>query len=151
MAEDSFEKARKAFFGTVTTTPKSSVSPAEFLKPPNKAPQYQSHRSLARQSLASFAESWNRTSMRVSTSTALSIESGCALSCRLGKFSSFPQSPRVQFGRIFLFDRTINSLSFCRVSDLAENRANCGRASFFRLILRSSVPKSAPAAVRQLW
>jgi hypothetical protein len=80
MAEDSFEKARKAFFRTVTTTPKSSVSPAEFLKPPNKATQYQSHRSLARQSLASFAESWNRTSMRVSTSTALSIESGCALS-----------------------------------------------------------------------
>jgi hypothetical protein len=79
MAEDSFEKARKAFFGTATTTPKPSVPPAEFLKPRNKATQYQSRRSLARQSLASFAESWNRTSMRLSGSTALSIESGCAL------------------------------------------------------------------------
>src|SRR5580700_3090164 len=80
MAEDSFEKARKAFFGTATTTPRPSVSPAEFLKPRNKAPQCQSHPSLARQSLPSFAEGWNRTLMRLSTSTALSIEAGCALS-----------------------------------------------------------------------
>jgi hypothetical protein len=80
MVEDSFEKARKAFFGTVTTTPKPSVSRAEFLEPQNKAPRYQRHRSLARQSLPSFAESWNRTSMRLSASIALSIESGCALS-----------------------------------------------------------------------
>jgi hypothetical protein len=80
MAEDSFEKARKAFFGTVTTSPKPSVSPAEFLKPRNQAPQYEGHRSLATQSLPSFAESWNRTSMRLSGSSALSIECGCALS-----------------------------------------------------------------------
>ena len=35
MAEDSFEKARKAFFGTGETTPKPSASPAEFFKPRN--------------------------------------------------------------------------------------------------------------------
>jgi hypothetical protein len=80
MAEDSFEKARNAFFGTVTTKSKPNLAPTEFLKPPNEASRYQSHRSLANQSLPSFAESWNRTSMRLSCSTALSIESGCVLS-----------------------------------------------------------------------
>jgi hypothetical protein len=78
MAEDSFEKARKAFFGMVTTTLKPSVSPAQFFKPRNEA--LQTHRPLAGQSLPSFAASWNRTSMRLSSSTALLVESGCALS-----------------------------------------------------------------------
>jgi hypothetical protein len=99
MAEDSLEKARKAFFRTVTTTPKPNVSPAEFLKPRNKAPQYQSHRSLARQSLASFAESWNRTSMRLSRSSALSMESGCALS-----LAGLANSPRSLKNRVFSLD-----------------------------------------------
>jgi hypothetical protein len=36
MAEDMFEKARKAFFGTGKTTPNLSASPAEFLKPRNE-------------------------------------------------------------------------------------------------------------------
>jgi hypothetical protein len=42
MAEDSFEKAREAFFGTVKTSPKPSASPAEFVKPRNEAPQKKS-------------------------------------------------------------------------------------------------------------
>jgi hypothetical protein len=123
VAEDSFEKARKAFFGTATTTTKPSVSPAEFLNPQNKAPQYQSHRSLARQSLPSFAESRNRTSMRFSNSTALSIESGCALS--LASLANSRHSFKrtcAQFGRIFLFGRATNSLPSAEFSDLAENR-----------------------------
>jgi hypothetical protein len=33
MAEDMFEKAREAFFGTTETSPKSSASSGEFLKP----------------------------------------------------------------------------------------------------------------------
>jgi hypothetical protein len=33
MAEDSFEKARRVFFGTVATVPKVSASPTECLKP----------------------------------------------------------------------------------------------------------------------
>ncbi|MGA9473018.1 MAG: hypothetical protein WBV36_11180 [Terriglobales bacterium] len=49
MAEDSFEKARKAFFGTATTTLKPNLSPTQFLKPPDEAPRYQTHRSLAKQ------------------------------------------------------------------------------------------------------
>ena len=32
MAEDSFEKARKAFFGTADTIPKGSAPPAECLR-----------------------------------------------------------------------------------------------------------------------
>ena len=50
MAEDSFEKARKAFFGMARTTLKPSLSPTQFLKPPDEAPRYQTHRSLANQS-----------------------------------------------------------------------------------------------------
>jgi hypothetical protein len=80
MAEDSFEKARKAFFGLAMTTLKPNLSPTQFLKPPDEAPRYQTHRSLANQSLPSFAGSWNRTALRLSCSTALSIESGCVLS-----------------------------------------------------------------------
>jgi hypothetical protein len=99
MAEDSFEKARKAFFGTATTTPRPSVSPAEFLNPRNKAPQYQSHRSLARQSLPSFAESWNRTSMRLSSSSALSMKSGCLLS-----LAGLANSPHSLKNRVFSLD-----------------------------------------------
>jgi|HubBroStandDraft_2_1064218.scaffolds.fasta_scaffold238166_1 hypothetical protein len=37
MTEDSFEKARKVFFGTVTATAKPGVAPAEFLKPRSQA------------------------------------------------------------------------------------------------------------------
>jgi hypothetical protein len=33
MPEDSFEKARKAFFSTATTTPQPIMPPAEFLTP----------------------------------------------------------------------------------------------------------------------
>ena len=33
MAEDSFEKARRVFFGTVATVPKVSAPPTECLKP----------------------------------------------------------------------------------------------------------------------
>jgi hypothetical protein len=33
MAEDMFEKAREAFFGTTETSPQSSASSGEFLKP----------------------------------------------------------------------------------------------------------------------
>lgn len=35
MAEDSFEKARKAFFGTAATTPKVSAPLNEGVKPPD--------------------------------------------------------------------------------------------------------------------
>ncbi len=97
MAEDSFEKARKAFFGTAT--PRPSVSPAEFLEPQNKAPRYQRHRSLARQSLPSFAESWNRTSMRLSSSSALSMKSGCVLS-----LAGLANSPHSLKNRVFSSD-----------------------------------------------
>jgi len=38
MAEDSFEKARKAFFGTAATTPKVSAPLTECLKPQGSAP-----------------------------------------------------------------------------------------------------------------
>jgi hypothetical protein len=99
MAEDSFEKARKAFFGTAPTPPNPIMSPAEFLKPRNQARQYQSHLSLARQSLGSFVESWNRTSMRVSSSTALSIECGCALS-----LAGSANSPHSLKNRVFRLD-----------------------------------------------
>lgn len=78
MAEDSFKKARNAFFGMVTTTLKPSVSPAQFFKPRNEA--LQTHRRRAGQSLPSFAASWNGTSMRLSSSTAVLVESGCKLS-----------------------------------------------------------------------
>jgi hypothetical protein len=37
MMEDSFEKARKVFFGTVTATAKPGVAPAELLKPRSQA------------------------------------------------------------------------------------------------------------------
>jgi len=37
MSEDSFEKARKAFFRTATTTPQPIMPPAEFLTPQNDA------------------------------------------------------------------------------------------------------------------
>ena len=76
----SFEKAHKAFFGAATTTSKLNLFPTEFLKPPDAASRYQSHRSLTHHSPPSFAESWKRASMRPSCSTALSIESGCILS-----------------------------------------------------------------------
>ncbi len=36
MAEDSFERARKAFFGNGKTTPGPNVSPVEFPTPPNE-------------------------------------------------------------------------------------------------------------------
>ena len=36
MAEDSFEIARKAFFGTGKTTPRLKASPAELSKRPNE-------------------------------------------------------------------------------------------------------------------
>jgi hypothetical protein len=35
-AEDMFEKAREAFFGTTKTLPKPSASSADFLKPRNE-------------------------------------------------------------------------------------------------------------------
>jgi hypothetical protein len=38
MAEDMFEKAREAFFGTSETSPKPSASSAEFLKLRNEDP-----------------------------------------------------------------------------------------------------------------
>jgi len=37
MPEDSFEKARKAFFGIATTTPQPVIPPAEFLTLQNDA------------------------------------------------------------------------------------------------------------------
>lgn len=37
MPEDSFEKARKAFFRTATTTPQPTMPPAEFLTPQDDA------------------------------------------------------------------------------------------------------------------
>jgi len=38
--EDSFEKARRAFFGTAKTSPEAGASSAEFLQPRNEiAPQ----------------------------------------------------------------------------------------------------------------
>jgi len=37
MPEDSFEKARKAFFSTATTTPQPIMPPAEFLTTQNDA------------------------------------------------------------------------------------------------------------------
>lgn len=99
MAEDSFEKAREAFFGTVTTLPNPSVSPAEVLKPRNQAPQYEGRPSLARQSLPSFAESWIPASMRGSSSTVLSIECGCALS-----LAGFANSRHSLKNRVFSVD-----------------------------------------------
>ena len=36
VAEDMFEKAREAFFGITETSPKSSASSDEFLKPRNE-------------------------------------------------------------------------------------------------------------------
>jgi hypothetical protein len=36
MAEDMFEKAREAFFGTAKTSPRPSAPLAEHLKPPNE-------------------------------------------------------------------------------------------------------------------
>jgi hypothetical protein len=41
MANDMFEKAREAFFGTVSASPKPSGSSAEFLKPRNDPPEKQ--------------------------------------------------------------------------------------------------------------
>jgi hypothetical protein len=39
MAEDMFEKAREAFFGTVKMSPKPSASSPEFVEPRNELPQ----------------------------------------------------------------------------------------------------------------
>jgi hypothetical protein len=41
MAEDMFEKAREAFFGTAKTSPKPNASLAEFLKPRDEPHQNQ--------------------------------------------------------------------------------------------------------------
>jgi hypothetical protein len=53
--EDSFEKARKAFFGTATTTPKPGAPPTEFLKPRNDAAAEERSPALAWQSLPKLA------------------------------------------------------------------------------------------------
>jgi hypothetical protein len=53
--EDSFEKARKAFFGTATTTFKPGAPPTEFLKPRNEAAAEKQSPALAWQSLPRLA------------------------------------------------------------------------------------------------
>jgi hypothetical protein len=53
--EDSFEKARKAFFGTVTTAPKPGAPRAEFLKARNEAAAEEQSPAFAWQSLPSLA------------------------------------------------------------------------------------------------
>ena len=49
MPEDSFEKARRAFFGTATMTP--GAPPTEFLEPRNEVAAVEQSPALARQSL----------------------------------------------------------------------------------------------------
>lgn len=53
--EDSFEKARKAFFGTATTIPKPGAPPTEFLKPRNEAAAEEQSAALTWQSLPRLA------------------------------------------------------------------------------------------------
>jgi hypothetical protein len=38
MEEDSFEKARRAFFGTAKTSPEANASSADFFQPRNELP-----------------------------------------------------------------------------------------------------------------
>ena len=57
MAEDSFEKARGVFFGTVATVPKVSAPPTDCLKPEARQPQNNRYTRFARRLLSTFVES----------------------------------------------------------------------------------------------